>query len=136
MSLAKLPAAGGLVALVLSGCGMAAKPLAGTAHITRLRGNHAQVDDPRTKHTKCLVQHDLPLRLYRASGDRPAIQVGSAPSGPTIVFEPTPGDAQGLQIVGQAQGAEVIGSALVYPNAAPDSELQTVENCVAIGVTG
>jgi len=136
MSLAKLPAAGGLVALVLSGCGIAAKPLAGTAHITRSKGNHAQVDDPRTKHARCLRQHGFALELYRASGGRPAIRVGSGSGAPTVVFEPTPGDAQGLQIVGQAQGAEVIGSALVYPNSGSDAELQTVENCVAIGVTG
>jgi hypothetical protein len=28
----------------------------------------------------------------------------------------------------------VIGSALVYPNQAPDSELGVIENCVAQGV--
>ena len=68
--------------------------------------------------------------------DGPAIQVGSPPSGPTIVFEPTPGAAQEMQIDGQVQGAEVIGSALVYPNHASDAVLSTVENCIAVGVTG
>jgi hypothetical protein len=53
-----------------------------------------------------------------------------------VSFEPTPGDAQGVQIQGEAQGAEVIGSALLYPNQAPDSLLSTVEGCVAKGVSG
>lgn len=123
-------------ALSLAACGIAAKPEAGTAHVDLARGSHARVDDPRTKHVDCLLADRLPIRLYRASGNRPAIQVGSAPSGPTIVFEPTPGAAQGAQITGQVQGAEVIGSALVYPNAAPDAELSKVEACVALGVTG
>ena len=137
MSLAKLSLACGLTALVLSACGIAAKPLAGTAHLNTARGNHAQVDDPRTKHLPCLRSHDLPLRLYRTqTGARPAIQVGTLPDGPTIVFEPTPGDAQGMQITGQAPAAEVIGSALVYPNLTPDGEMNVVEGCVAIGVTG
>ncbi len=34
------------------------------------------------------------------------------------------------------QGAEVIGSALLYPNAASDSELSKVEACIAQGVSG
>ena len=66
----------------------------------------------------------------------PSFQVGTAPSGPTVSFEPTPGDAQGVQIQGEAQGAEVIGSALVYPNQASDNLLTVVEDCVAKGVSG
>ena len=58
------------------------------------------------------------------------------PAGPTVQFQPTPGDAQGKQIGGQAQGAEVIGSALLYPNQAPSSLLSKVESCVAKGVQG
>lgn len=136
MSLAKVALAGGLVALSLSACGIAAKPVAGTPHVDRARGSHAQVDDPRAKHVRCLRSDGLPVRLYQASGGRPAIQVGSAPSGPTVVFEPTPGAAQYDQIDGSAAGAEVIGSALLYPNAASDQELNRVESCVAIGVKG
>ena len=75
---------------------------------------------------------------YFAGGKKhlPAIQVGSLPTGPTIIFYATPGIAQGLQITGQEQGAEVIGSALLYPNGASSKELTTVENCVAADVTG
>jgi hypothetical protein len=126
----------GVAALGLGACGITAKPVAGTLHVDQARGSHARVDDPRTKHVACLRADGLPVHLYRASGERPAIQVGPAPSGPTIVFEPTPGDAQGAQITGRVQGAEVIGSALVYPNAAPDAELSKVEACVALGVKG
>lgn len=123
-------------ALSISACGIGAKPLAGTAHVDHARGSHAQIDDPRTKHVRCLRADGLPIRLFRAAGNRPAIQVGPLPSGPTVVFEPTPGDAQGLQMTGQVQGAEVIGSALLYPHSASDSELTQIEDCVAIGVTG
>ena len=136
MSHPKLATACGLVAVALAGCGIKAKPLAGTVHLDRARGNHALLDDPRTKHVKCLRADRLPVRLYRASGARPAIQVGTASTGPTIVFEPTPGIAQGVQIQGDAQGAEVIGSALVYPNLATNAELGKIEGCVALGVTG
>ena len=52
------------------------------------------------------------------------------------MFQPTPGAAQGEQIDGQAQGAEVIGTALLYPNQAPDELLSKVETCVAKGVPG
>jgi hypothetical protein len=34
------------------------------------------------------------------------------------------------------ESAEVIGSALLYPNQAPDGLLQKVESCVAKGVKG
>lgn len=136
MSHPKLALACGLMAVALTGCGIKAKPLAGTSHLDRARGNHAQVDDPRVKHVKCLRANGLPVHLYRASGARPAIQVGSLPAGPTIIFEPTPGAAQGVQIEGEAQGAEVIGSALLYPNQASDAELSKVEGCTALGVSG
>jgi hypothetical protein len=126
----------GLTTLAVSGCGMTAKPPAGTPDLAKARGNHAQVDDPRTKHVRCMKADGLPVRLFRASGARPAIQIGTPPSGPTVIFEPTQQDATGVQIVGQAQGAEVIGAALVYPNQAPDQVMQEVESCMAIGVTG
>jgi hypothetical protein len=126
----------GLAAAAIAGCGIKAKPLAGTAHIDSASGNHAQVDDPRVKHAKCLRADGFSIREYRASGGLPAIQVGSLPTGPTILFEPTPGIAQGVAIVGNAQGAEVIGSALLYPNQASDDALSKIEGCVALGVTG
>ena len=73
---------------------------------------------------------------HPAGQSLPGMQIGTAPSGPTVAFEPTPGDAQGVQIHAQAQGAEVIGSALLYPNQASDALLQKVEDCVAQGVSG
>lgn len=136
MSRGTLLVACGLTTLAVSACGMSAKPVAGSPGIEHAAGNHAQVNDPRTKHVQCLKAAGLPVRLFRASGARPAIQVGSAPSGPTVIFEPTQQAATGVQIVGQAQGAEVIGAALVYPNQAPDSVMQMVEDCMNIGVSG
>lgn len=137
MRLVKLVIACGLTAALLAACGITAKPIAGIQHISRAPGNHARVDDPRSKHIKCLKQHHYRVRKYLTAGQRlPAIQVGTLPVGPTIVYESTPGIAQGAQIKGQAQAAEVIGSSLLYPNAAGDHELSVVENCASIGVTG
>jgi hypothetical protein len=126
----------GLVAVSVSACGITAKPLAGTPQLDRASGNHAQVDDPRVKHAKCLKADGFPIREYRASGGLPAIQIGTLPVGPTVLFEPTPGIAQGVQITGNAQGAEVIGSALLYPNEESDAALDKIEGCIALGVTG
>ena len=75
------------------------------------------------------------MRRITLDGD-PSFQVGVRPTGPTVIFLPTPGAAQAAQIDGQAQGAEVIGSALLYPNQAPDKLLSKVETCVAKGVPG
>ncbi len=137
MRLAKLVIACGLTAALLGACGIKAKPEAGTAHASSATGNHAKVDDPRTRHVKCLRQHGYRVTEYRTAGSRfPAIQVGTLPTGPTIVFEPTPGAAQYEQIEGAAQAAEVIGAALLYPNQASDHELSIVETCAALGVTG
>jgi hypothetical protein len=124
------------VAVSLCGCGIAAKPLAGTPKLASKPGNHAKVDDPRAKHLGCMVRAGLPARAVAAPGGRPGIQVGSLPGGPTIVFYATPGAAQYLQIEGVAQAAEVIGSALLYPNLASDKELSTIEQCLALGVNG
>jgi hypothetical protein len=90
------------------------------------------IDDPRTKHMKCLQQHHLPVARFGTTG----MQIGPPPAGPTVTFEPTPGAAQEQQIKGEAQGAMVIGSALLYPNQASDKELNVVEDCLALGVTG
>lgn len=137
MRLVKLVMACGLTAAVVSACGIKAKPIAGTPQINRAPGNHAKSDDPRAKHIKCLKQHHYRIHLYLTVGQRlPVIQVGTVPVGPTLVYEATPGIAQGLQIKGQAQAAEVIGSSLLYPNGASDHELTIVENCASIGVTG
>jgi hypothetical protein len=137
MPSAKLAAAIVLSALSLSACGITSKPEAGTPKA--IANGHKGLDDPRTKHTACLSQAHIPFTLQwrKVAGKLlPSFQVGTAPSGPTVSFESTPGDAQGVQIQGEAQGAEVIGSALLYPNQAPDRLLTAVEGCVAKGVSG
>lgn len=137
MRLVKLVMACGLAAVLLAACGIKAKPVAGSAHVDRAPGNHAYVDDPRPRHAQCLRKKHYHIREYRtAVGDLPAIQVGTLPVGPTVVFEPTDGIAEGVQMKGQAQGAEVIGPALVYPNLASVHEANVVNKCVAIGVSG
>lgn len=85
---------------------------AGPDYLACLRGNHLQVTEVGANE----------------------LQVGTLPSGPTIVFAPTADVAEGDQIEGKAQGAYVIGAALVYPNQAPGSELTVIENCLAAGV--
>jgi len=138
MSLAKVAVVCGLMALVISACGIQTKPLAGS-DLNHARNYYGVVDDPRSTHVACLKSAGLTVHEYAASttsGRMPAIQVGTAPSGPTIVFYPTPGIAQGLQIMDHEQGAEVIGSALLYPNQASNSMLSTVEQCTAVGVSG
>jgi hypothetical protein len=137
MPSAKLAAAVGLAALSLSACGTSSKPEAGTP--AALVKSHQGVDDPSTKHIQCLQQEHIavhPEQVTVAGQSLPGFQVEALPYGPTVSFEPTPGDAQGIQIHGQAQPAEVIGSALLYPNQAPDSLLTKVEKCVALGVSG
>jgi hypothetical protein len=137
MPSAKLAAAIALSALSLSACGISSKPEAGTPKA--IATGHKGLDDPRIKHTACLRQKGVPFELEQrtvAGKLLPSFEVGTAPSGPTVSFEPTPGDAQGVQIQGEAQGAEVIGSALLYPNQASDRLLTVVEACVAKGVSG
>jgi ABC-type glycerol-3-phosphate transport system substrate-binding protein len=133
MPSAKLALAAGLAAISLSACGTSAKPQAGT--LKAVTKNHKGVDDPRKKHIACLRQDHVPVTPITLNGE-PAFQVATSPSGPTVVFTPTPGAAQELQIDGQVQGAEVIGSALLYPNQSPERLLTTVEGCVAQGVSG
>jgi hypothetical protein len=137
MSAAKAAVACGLVALLVSACGIAPKPEAGTANLRKQQGFFGLRDDPRLKHVKCLRAAKIHFsEYYTAKGHLPAVQVGSLPAGPTIIFYPTPGVAQGLQIMDQEQGAEVIGSALLYPNSAPAKELATIAQCTATGVSG
>jgi len=132
MPSAKLAAALVLAALSLTACGIASKPEAGTPNA--ITNGHKGLDDARSKHTACLKQANVAFhneQLTIAGKVLPSFQVESAPAGPTVSFEPTPGDAQGVQIQGEAQGAEIIGSAVVFPNQAPDSLLTTVERCAA-----
>lgn len=138
MSAVKVAVACGLIALLVSACGIAQKPEAGTAHLRHYAGFRGLVDDPRIPQVKCLKSDKLPYREYYADGTQhlPAIQVGAGGQGPTLIFYPTDGIAQGLQIMGQEAGAEVIGALLVYPNHARTHELTKVEACAAIGVKG
>jgi hypothetical protein len=146
MSAVKVAVACGLVALLVSACGIAPKPEAGapllrklarTDHLRTLPGFHGLRDDPLVTHVRCLRQAKIRFHEYRTKQhDLPAIQVGTLPQGPTIIFYPTPGIAEGLQIMGEEQGAEVIGSALLYPNGATGNKLTKIENCTATGVTG
>jgi hypothetical protein len=128
MSSAKLAVASGLAALALSACG------SGGSSANRPHGRGV-IDDPRTtknNHVQCLQQRHLQVKLVGNTG----LQIGSAPSSATVVFEPTPGSAQAGQIASRSQGAEVIGNALVYPNGASESDLSAIEDCLTKGVTG
>jgi hypothetical protein len=119
-------------AALLAGCGNSSKPLAGQIPPTATSEGHARIDDPRARHLPCLRQHKVPVTLV----GRTWLQIGDAPAGARVNFVPTPGAAQEAQISGQVQGAEVLGSALLYPDKAPDSLLKTVEDCLSSGVTG
>jgi uncharacterized protein YceK len=135
MSSAKLALACALAAfaLVLSACGTIHKPMAGSGSATvTTSGARGQVDDPRQKHLGCLAGLHLPV----AERGKTDIVIGTPPDQVTATFTPTPGAAQEEQIGGHVEGAEVIGSALVYPGSASDSELKSIEDCLAQGVKG
>ena len=137
MSAAKVAVVCGLMALLLSACGTHSKPKAGAAQLAKRHGFYGVVDDPRKKHVPCLRADKLSFReFYTANGHLPAIQIDSPSAGPTLVFYPTPGAAQALQLAGKDEGAEAIGAALLFPNSASGNELTAVEDCAAIGVTG
>ncbi len=117
-----------VAAIALSACGSSVKPAT---------GSRGKTDDPRTarsNHIKCITQHRLPVQKVGLN----EILVGAQPNGPRVLFEPTPGMAQGAQISGtrSEQGAEIIGSALLYPNSAPEQETKVVEDCIAEGTLG
>lgn len=115
--------AAALSALALSACSVTANT----------PGGRGRVADPRTQSGRlaCLRAHNLSVAEVGSTG----LQIGPLPGGPTVRFTASPGAAEGDQIEGLAQGAEVIGSALVYPNQATDSELKVIEDCVAQGVS-
>ncbi len=131
MSSAKLAIACGFVAVVLSACGAKSNPEAGTIPPTATTAGHAKIDDPRTKHVTCLRQQKIPV----IEVGRVWLQI-DAPGSPKVLFTPTPGAAQSLQIDGQDPGSEVIGSALLYPDQASDKVLATIEKCLDQGVKG
>jgi hypothetical protein len=132
MSCAKVAVACALAAGLVAGCGNTAKPTAGAIPPTATSEGHARIDDPRVKHVACLRQHKLPVMEV----GRTWLQIGSPPSGPRVNFQPTPGSAQEEQITARVQSAEVIGSALLFPDGAPDNVLKVIEDCLAQGVSG
>ncbi len=138
MSVAKLMLACAFVVVAVAACGgSVANPVAGSSNASKGRG---KLDNPRTNqpnHVACLQKDHLAVVSTTILG-RPGLQIGWPLGGPTVIFEPTPGVAQGDQIQGNRafQGAEVIGSALLYPNAASNNELSKVEACIAQDVPG
>jgi hypothetical protein len=128
----------GLAALSLSACGTTNKPVAGTPGVATAAGIRGKFDDPRTNNPDreaCIKGGGLQVSPITVAGD-PGLQIGTAPSGPSVTFLSTPGAAQYAQISGSAQGAEVIGAALLYPNQGSDSELKVIEDCLSAGVQG
>ncbi len=123
-----------LAALALGGCGaVKVQPTAQKGSTTLV--SRGSVDSPLTNidnHLGCLQQARLPVQVVNGH----KLQIGTWPSGPTVVFTATPQAAQADQIQGQAQAAEVIGSALLYPNGGSRSELTAIETCLDQGVTG
>jgi hypothetical protein len=139
MSRVALAVTAGLMTVLLSACGIAAKPQAGTADISKSHDTYSLVDQPWTLQAKCLKADHVKFRKYLTAGQKlPAIQVGKLPTGPTLVFYSTAGIAQGFQVTGKTigLGAEAIGAALVYPNQATNKLLTKVEICAGAGVSG
>ena len=123
-----------LLVLALAGCG-AVKVQPNTPAGSATLASRGKVDSPLTamhNHLGCLRADHLTVQVLSPT----KLQVGAAPAGPTIVFTPTAGAAQAQQIDGNVQGAEVIGTALLYPNQGSDSELTSIEDCLAQGVQG
>jgi hypothetical protein len=117
-----------------SAAALALVALAGCSSTVERPAGRGRINDPRTQagRLQCLQAHRLPVAQVGTTG----LQIGALPDGPTIRFEPTTGGAQADQLADRAQGAEVIGSALLYPNRAPSSELKVIEDCVGQGVKG
>lgn len=142
MSSSKVAVICGLaVALLLAGCGVAAKPEAGTPHLKDQPGFHGVYDDQRPTRATCLRQdgiHFIEFTTKDEIGGTPqmlqAIKITGKPHGATIIFYPEAEIAEGMQIMGQDEGSELIGSALLFPNDTTGRQLTTVETCVASGV--
>ncbi len=127
-------AAVALAAVTLAGCGAVRLQPTTPAGASQL-ASRGRVDSPVTdvdNHLGCMRAADLPVQVVSPT----KVQVGAAPSGPTIVFTPTPGAAQAAQLDGSAQGAMVIGTALVYPNQGSDGELGSISSLPRAGRAG
>jgi hypothetical protein len=130
-----LAPAAAVAAIAIAGCGGSVKVQPTTASGSTALASRGLIDNPATKdhnHLGCLRASHLAVQVLSPI----KLQVGAAPSGPTIVFTPTPGAAQAAQIDGKSQAAEVIGAALVYPNQGTTAELSRIEACLAQGVQG
>ncbi|HUA50205.1 MAG TPA: hypothetical protein VMA77_33540 [Solirubrobacteraceae bacterium] len=135
---ARIPARGVLAlfgcAVALAGCG-AVRVQPTTASGSTQLASRGRIDSPLTdmdNHLGCIRDAHLAVQVLSPT----KLQIGSAPTGPTVVFTATPGAAQNYQIEGKSQGAEVIGTALLYPNQGSDSEVAAVEACLDQGVQG
>jgi hypothetical protein len=130
-----LALAGLALVLTVTGCGGAVRVQPTTPAGSSNLASRGAVDSPVTdirNHLGCMRDGHLQVQVVSPT----RLQVGPAPNGATIVFAATPGAGQSDQIIGSAQGAEVIGSALVYPNQAPEPVLSVIEACLAQGVQG
>jgi hypothetical protein len=127
-------AAGCLVAaLTLSACGSTAKPEAGAVNVLKAKsGARGVIDDPRQRHMTCLEGLHEPL-IKQGKTD---LLIGTPPNQVKATFTPTPGAAQDDQFSGKVTSAEIIGSALLYPGTASDSQLKPIEDCLSQGVSG
>jgi hypothetical protein len=124
-----------LTAVAVTGCGGAVRVQPTTPSGSATLASRGKIDSPLTdvhNHLGCLQADHLAVQTVSPT----KLQIGAAPDGPTVVFTPTPGAAQALQIDGNAQGAEVIGPALLYPNQGSPGELTRIEDCLAQGVQG
>ena len=134
MSLAKVTILCGLMALLVSACGIQSKPEAGSSLATLKKSGdwYGRVDDAALKQVRCLKSAKVKFRLhYTAKQHLPVIQIGTPPKGPTMIVYPTGGIVQGLQIMGQEQGGEIINQVLLYPNQTTGKLLTEAETCAA-----
>ncbi|HUA46900.1 MAG TPA: hypothetical protein VMA77_16825 [Solirubrobacteraceae bacterium] len=124
-----------VTAVAVAGCGGAVRIQPTTPAGSTTLASRGKIDSPLTDmhdHVGCLRADHLAVQVLSPT----KLQVGAAPSGPTVVFTPTAGAAQAAQIDGNAQGAEVIGTALMYPNQGSPGELTQIEDCLGQGVQG
>jgi hypothetical protein len=118
------PITAALATIALAGCG---------AVKVEQSAGRGRIDSQATMnpdHLACMRQAHLPVTVV----NRQVLQIGLLPTGPTVVFTPTPSSGQDAQIYGQAQGAEAIGSALLWVHQGSDGELKKIEDCLAVGV--
>jgi hypothetical protein len=129
MSSARVILVSALAAVSLSACGTVnVKPSASASGASGTRGrvDDARVDHPN--HVACLRAAGFPVQTIGATD--------LSVAGLRVHFDPTPGSAQDDQMRNREQSAEVIGSALLYPGNASDSELAKIESCLTQGVKG